>query len=236
MSSHSGSFSDVLDIDFTFENNVPMASSHNTLQISNPSSAASSVPNTDEEDEDMMERKQSSKERRREAHTQAEKKRREAIRKGYSDLQVLIPSSLGSADGPGNSQKLSKAVVLQKSLDYIDFLQQNNTKHSEEITKLRREKQALTIMKQSYEQIVFQHQNSAGSLVGQVSDELKFEIFKEIMEKLFLTFEENVSTNNFQELSSGVISWIEEQCKPENFKAVVDNVLSSYASNWSCFC
>ena len=53
------------------------------IHISNPSSAASSVPNTDEEDEDNHENKiQMYKERRREAHTQAEKKRRDAIRKG----------------------------------------------------------------------------------------------------------------------------------------------------------
>ena len=63
----------VLDTDMT---------SQGLVHISNPSSAASSVPNTDEEDDDNHVKMQKYKERRREAHTQAEKKRRDAIRKG----------------------------------------------------------------------------------------------------------------------------------------------------------
>ena len=52
------------------------------------------------------------KDRRREAHTQAEQKRRDAIKKGYEDLQNVIPMCQ-QADGIG-SQKLSKAAILQK--------------------------------------------------------------------------------------------------------------------------
>lgn len=61
---------------------IDISSSSNMMQISNPSSAASSVPNTDEEDDEGQDKVQTYKERRREAHTQAEKKRRDAIRKG----------------------------------------------------------------------------------------------------------------------------------------------------------
>ena len=70
----------VLDTDIS-------SSQTSLIHISNPSSAASSVPNTDEEDDDTHENKlQMYKERRREAHTQAEKKRRDAIRKGCLSL------------------------------------------------------------------------------------------------------------------------------------------------------
>lgn len=65
-----------LDVDMT------ISTSTNLMQVSNPSSAASSVPNTDEEDDENVDKLQKYKERRREAHTQAEKKRRDAIRKG----------------------------------------------------------------------------------------------------------------------------------------------------------
>ena len=40
------------------------------------------------------------KDRRREAHTQAEQKRRDAIKKGYDELQMLVPSCQ-QADGIG---------------------------------------------------------------------------------------------------------------------------------------
>lgn len=56
------------------------------------------------------------KERRREAHTQAEQKRRDAIKKGYDCLQDLVPTCQ-QTDSSG--YKLSKATVLQKSIDYI---------------------------------------------------------------------------------------------------------------------
>ena len=52
------------------------------------------------------------KERRREAHTFAEQKRRDAIKKGYDDLQKIVPTCQ-QADALGAS-KLSKATVLQR--------------------------------------------------------------------------------------------------------------------------
>ena len=53
------------------------------------------------------------KERRREAHTAAEQKRRDAIKKGYDSLQELVPTCQ-QPDASGH--KVSKAVVLQKSI------------------------------------------------------------------------------------------------------------------------
>ena len=57
------------------------------------------------------------KDRRREAHTIAEQKRRDAIKKGYDVLQELVP--ICQNNDPTQSHKLSKATVLQKSIDYI---------------------------------------------------------------------------------------------------------------------
>lgn len=57
------------------------------------------------------------KERRREAHTQAEQKRRDAIKKGYDSLQDLVPMCQQTDSLSG--YKLSKATILQKSIDYI---------------------------------------------------------------------------------------------------------------------
>nr|XP_025842834.1 max-like protein X isoform X1 [Vulpes vulpes] len=81
------------------------------------STSASSVPNTDDEDSDYHQEsyKESYKDRRRRAHTQAEQKRRDAIKRGYDDLQTIVPTCQ-QQDFSIGSQKLSKAIVLQKSM------------------------------------------------------------------------------------------------------------------------
>ena len=73
----------------------------------------------DDEDSDCKSTK-SYKERRREAHTQAEQKRRDAIKKGYGSLQDLVPTC--QQQDPISGYKLSKATVLQRSIDYIQVL------------------------------------------------------------------------------------------------------------------
>lgn len=70
----------------------------------------------DDEDSDGKS-SMSYKERRREAHTQAEQKRRDAIKKGYDSLQDLVPMCQQTDSLSG--YKLSKATILQKSIDYI---------------------------------------------------------------------------------------------------------------------
>lgn len=51
------------------------------------------------------------KERRREAHTQAEQKRRDAIKRGYDSLQDLVPTC---QQNETSGYKLSKATVNGK--------------------------------------------------------------------------------------------------------------------------
>uniref|UniRef100_A0A8D0PVC7 MAX dimerization protein MLX n=1 Tax=Sus scrofa TaxID=9823 RepID=A0A8D0PVC7_PIG len=71
----------------------------------------------DDEDSDYHQEsyKESYKDRRRRAHTQAEQKRRDAIKRGYDDLQTIVPTCQ-QQDFSIGSQKLSKAIVLQKSM------------------------------------------------------------------------------------------------------------------------
>lgn len=45
------------------------------------------------------------------------------------------------------------------------------------------------------------------------------------MEELFESFNMSVSLNNFAELSGGVFSWLEENCKPPVLHDIVINVL-----------
>lgn len=190
-------------------------------------SSASSAHNTDDEDSDnrtMM----SYKDRRREAHTQAEQKRRDAIKKGYDELQMIVPKCQ-QPDSLG-SQKLSKATVLQKSIDYIGYLVDQKSKQEVALDNLRKEVMALKIMKANYEHIVKTHQNTPQAGQNQVSDEVKFQVFKQVMDSLFTSFVSTVSVANFAELSGCVFSWLEEYCKPKNLKELVVGVLQQISN------
>ncbi|KAI5705007.1 hypothetical protein M8J75_011062 [Diaphorina citri] len=167
------------------------------------------------------------KERRREAHTQAEQKRRDAIKKGYDSLQDLVPTC-HQTDSSG--YKLSKATVLQKSIDYIQFLVQQKKKLEEERNGLRKEVVALRIMQANYDIMVKAQQTPLGQTEARLSDEVKFQVFQSIMDELFSTFC-NVGVSNFSELSACVFSWLEEYCKPQTLKQNIASVLSRIANS-----
>lgn len=186
-----------------------------------PGSSASSAHNTDDEDSDSSRATMSYKDRRREAHTAAEQKRRDAIKKGYDELQSIVPTC-SATDG---ASKLSKATVLQRSIDYIQFLIQQKKKQEDELDSLRKEVMALKIMKANYEHIVKTHQNTPVHGQNQVSDQAKFQVFKEIMDSLFQSFNATISVANFAELSACVFSWLEEYCKPQTLREVVLRIL-----------
>ncbi|XP_036195625.1 max-like protein X isoform X2 [Myotis myotis] len=165
----------------------------------------------DDEDSDYHQEsyKESYKDRRRRAHTQAEQKRRDAIKRGYDDLQTIVPTCQ-QQDFSIGSQKLSKAIVLQKTIDYIQFLHKEKKKQEEEVSTLRKDVMALKIMKVNYEQIVKAHQDNPHEGEDQVSDQVKFNVFQGIMDALFQSFNASISMASFQELSACVFSWIEE--------------------------
>ncbi|ESN99696.1 hypothetical protein HELRODRAFT_176457 [Helobdella robusta] len=192
-------------------------------------SSASSTHNTDDEDSDVaMTQSNHFMERRREAHTQAEQKRRDAIKRGYEELQSVVPTCL---EAP--SQKLSKASILQKTIDYIQFLMQQKKKQEEDHENLKKEVTALKIMKSQYEQMVKSCQNSYQHGADQVTNEEKFFVFQQLMDALFQSFDASVSVNGFEELSNCVFTWLEDQCKPNTLKELTEGILrnSNYSNN-----
>ncbi|VVC34668.1 Hypothetical protein CINCED_3A016105 [Cinara cedri] len=169
------------------------------------------------------------KERRREAHTQAEQKRRDAIKKGYDCLQDLVPTCQ-QTDSSG--YKLSKATVLQKSIDYIQYLLLQKKKLEDERNALRKEVVALRIMQANYEQMVKAQQIPMGHIETRIPDEDKFQMFQNIMDELFFTFC-NINVNNFTELSACVFSWLEEHCKPQTLQNLIETVLEKESKSHS---
>jgi MAX-like protein X len=111
--------------------------------------------------EDVMDEKALTK---RDIHTLNEQRRRDIIKHGYAMLTELVPTCKHGASGG----KLSRAVLLQKALDYIQFLQSQSSRHEEQLVKLKREVKALRIMKENYEQIARTHQSTVRVFVSVV--------------------------------------------------------------------
>ncbi|XP_055585693.1 max-like protein X [Uranotaenia lowii] len=222
------------------EPSSPTEKDRNSLYNSRCSSAGSvhtptsSAHNSEDEEDsgDNCKNSNSStlsyKERRREAHTQAEQKRRDAIKKGYDSLQELVPTCQ-QTDASG--YKLSKASVLQKSIDYIGYLHQHKKKQDDERASLQKEVMALRIIQKNYENMLQHQQQSPGRTEARLSDEVKFQVFKAIMDEMFVSFEQ-LPMDDFAELTSGVIPWLEEHCKPHLLRDVVNRTLSGITASY----
>ncbi|KAH7640877.1 max-like protein x [Dermatophagoides farinae] len=209
-----------------------------------------SMDTSDDDDSDQKSNNNNSyKERRREAHTQAEQKRRDAIKKGYEDLQLLVPSC--TQQDAVSSYKLSKAAILQRSIEYIQTLQQQKHKREKELQTLRKEVLGLEIMRNNYEQMVHQQQQQqqqqqqrrqqqtsqqssqiSSDLMNynnnehqMISDEMKFEIFKTLCDGLFLSFDDSVNVGSFNQLSACTFRWLEDQCQPRNLRQIMVQIL-----------
>jgi len=187
-----------------------------------PGASNQAEPSTDDDCDSDSKQSQTYRERRREAHTAAEQKRRDAIKKGYDTLQKLVPTCT-QTDASGH--KVSKAVVLQKSIDFIQHLSKQKKGQENDLTSLRKEVVALQIMRANYEQLVRAHQRAPQIPDNLVPDEVKFQVFQVFMDSLFQSFNQQVSMNNFAELSGCVFSWIEEQCKPGDLQDLMFAIL-----------
>jgi MAX-like protein X len=184
----------------------------------------SSAHNTDEEDSDHSRTNLSYKERekRREAHTAAEQKRRDAIKKGYDNLQELVPTCQ-QTDASG--YKLSKATVLQKTIDYIGYLNLQRKKQEEERLALTKDVLALRIIQQNYESILQNQQTSVVTDSARLTDEDKFQVFQGILNEMFESFEA-LPMDDFGELTSSTVSFLEEHMKPNKLREVVNRTLA----------
>lgn len=167
--------------------------------------------------------------RRKQSHILAEQKRRDAIKRGYDSLMTAVPGfSEATMDSRGQN-KVSKAQVLQKSLEYIQHLLAQKQKQDEELEALDKEMKALEIMKENYEQLVrdsqveMQHKN-------EVSEDEKATVFLRTSEYLWSSYREVVSTSTFSAFSSSLFGWLEKYCKPHVLKEnVVESMRSTFA-------
>ena len=221
-------------------------------------------PSTDDDCDSDSKHSQSYRERRREAHTAAEQKRRDAIKKGYDTLQELVPTCtqvgtcwislcqqnminlspltdwcFGSQSKQGccaaEVHRLHPASLKTEKVtrEWSDELKKRGRyRATKSCIKTCFQVVALQIMRANYEQLVRAHMRAPQIPENLVADETKFQVgrfptwrrsknfdkqfqvFQVFMDSLFQSFNQQVSMNNFAELSGCVFSWIEERCKP----------------------
>ena len=165
---------------------------------------------------------------RKQSHIAAEQKRRDAIKKGYDKLQTIVPSCKYEDDSK-SLPKMSKAQVLQKSLEYMQFLLSEKHRQDEELVALEKEVKGLEIMKDNYEQML-QTSEAQVQDKNEVSEQEKITVFLKIINSMWISFRDSISVATFQMLSSTIFSWVEKYCKPQTLReAVVDAMRSTFS-------
>ncbi|KAL5967150.1 Max-like protein X [Taenia solium] len=165
--------------------------------------------------------------RRRKLHTEAEQRRRDAIKRGFDSLLELIPPA---KTGPTNSHfRMSKATVLNRSISMILKASKIQTQKRLEIETLRKKVQALQILKASYERMSSTTTYTTETHDTMITDQQKLHLFQMFMENLFCSFDSSVSASSLPELSDQIITWLETSCKPEFLHQIMEHLLDPTA-------
>ncbi|XP_053941366.1 carbohydrate-responsive element-binding protein isoform X2 [Cuculus canorus] len=178
-------------------------------------------------------RPESSKmESRRITHISAEQKRRFNIKLGFDTLHSLV-STLSTQP----SIKVSKATTLQKTAEYICKLQQERAALQDEAQRLREQIEELNssinlcqeqlpatgvpITRQRFDQMrsMFNEYVRSSTLQN-----WKFWIFSIIIQPLFESFNDMVSTASMESLTQTSLAWLDQHC---SLPALRPTVLSS---------
>lgn len=229
-----------------------------TFQLA-PTTATSDDDDSDSTTKSVQNTSRLHRQKRREAHTHAEQKRRDAIRRGYDLLQELVPgcqtvptpasssptdsptaaSSNAATTPPVSGVRMSKAAILQRAIEYTERLVKERRQLGQQLESLRRELLALQILRSHYQQLVRSQQSNCGGVggagsgghpSGQLCDQLRFRVFRSIADRLFDSFNSCVVVDDFTQLSSSMIMWIEEEVKPQALRQICIDVVNQLNS------
>ncbi|XP_078680983.1 MLX-interacting protein-like isoform X19 [Branchiostoma floridae x Branchiostoma belcheri] len=170
---------------------------------------------------------------RRAIHISAEQKRRFNIKVGFDTLHTLIPT----LSSQGNV-KISKAAMLQKTVDYTKKLQAERQQMLEEARVLKQEIEELN---SAISNCQAQLPATGAPVTRQRSDHMKemfdeyvrtrtsqnwkFWIFSLIIRPLFETYNSAVSTGSMEDFCRTVLSWLDEHCSLPALRPTVLNSL-----------
>ncbi|KAL9981009.1 hypothetical protein ACROYT_G009661 [Oculina patagonica] len=166
------------------------------------------------------EQREQYKEHRRISHITAEQKRRGNIKMGFDQLMSLVPSLANQ-----RNSKVSKATVLQKTVEYTTKLQRERHTMQEEAEMLRKQIQELNTSINMCQQqlpatgvpVARQRVDQMWSMFNQyvktrTQDNFKFWIFSVLMRQLFEEYNNMVSTASVEDFCRTVLAWLEQHC------------------------
>ncbi|CAH8524806.1 unnamed protein product [Schistosoma curassoni] len=165
------------------------------------------------------------RERRRKLHTEAEQRRRNAIKRGFEGLLELVHPMKNESPSP--SVRMSKSSILHKAIYMIERLGRQKHQKLSEVESLEKEVKALRILCLNYEKIVQNSPNYECRSVEPIPDDTKLEVFRVFFDAMFRSFDNYIVFNSFTDLSASVIKWVEESCKPEKMAFLMDSVLTN---------
>jgi MAX-like protein X len=187
------------------------------------------------------EQKEVYKEIRRQSHISAEQKRRGTIKQGFDQLQSLVidPSSYPSG-------KVSKAAVLEKTVEFIEHAHREREQRERQMQALRKEQEELNaaitkcqenlpasgvpVTRQRFEENRRRFQEYVQQRTLQ---NYKFWIYSIILQQLFDSYNSTVSTGNQDELCRTVLAWFEQNCSLHALRPVVMNSLKELSTKTS---
>ncbi|XP_069485051.1 MLX-interacting protein-like [Ambystoma mexicanum] len=176
---------------------------------------------TDEEETSSGDRNTlSAKGSRRAGPPSLDRARRMHITYGLEALANLVH--------PENSHpgvKMSKAVLLQKSVTFITRLQQERRRMQEDAQRLRDEIEELNAAISEYQQqlpasgapAIVNHTDQMNQLYEnyvqrRTLENWKFWLFSIIFKPLFKTYQEAVSTKSHEEFNRSILTWLKQHC------------------------
>nr|CDS28668.1 max protein X [Hymenolepis microstoma] len=163
--------------------------------------------------------------RRRKLHTEAEQRRRDAIKRGFDSLLELIPSTKA---GAANSRfRMSKATILNRSISMILKGSKIQNQKRMEIEMLKNKVQALKILKSSYERMSSASNYTTENEDTAITEQYKLQLFQMFMESLFQSFDAAVTESTFSVLSDQIVNWLENTCKPELLHRTMEHLLDT---------
>ncbi|XP_016040445.2 MLX-interacting protein isoform X1 [Erinaceus europaeus] len=170
-------------------------------------------------------------------HISAEQKRRFNIKMGFDTLNSLISN---------NSKLTSHAITLQKTVEYINKLQQERLQAQEEARRLREQIEELNTTIISCQQLLpatgvpvpwrqFDHMRDMFDeyVKSRTLQNWKFWIFSIIIKPLFESFKGMVSTSSMEELHRTALSWLEQHCALPVLRPMVLSTLRQLSTTTS---
>ncbi|XP_074656281.1 protein max-like [Tubulanus polymorphus] len=95
-------------------------------------------------------------------HNALERKRRDHIKESFSSLREAVPALAG--DKVNGKEKASRAQILKKASDYIQYMRRKNHTHQQDIDDLRKQNHLLEQQIRGYEKAKTTGQYATGQV------------------------------------------------------------------------